>query len=704
MNYKEQEELLNSLSEEERKIALQILKEYGEEGSSETYDKLLYEDFEEVPVDIHTFLHDRRYLGNALYDADGRFTLYPYWEEKLKEIFPTNIDTAYNTLILTGSIGIGKSTVAVICQLYMLYRLLCLKDPYLYYGMQPIDKISISLMNITLENAKGVAYDKLMQMVLASEWFLAHGEVKGTTNLVYAPEKHIELITASSNNQIIGRCVITNFSDEVNWSIVRDPIKVKEKYMKLISQIDARMKSRFLRQRGDTTYLPTLNIIASSKDIEQAFLESYINLKKKNESKTTLIIDEPQWVVDSRKDSDIKFYVAIGNKFLANELVPLNATKQEIDLYRARGYSLLAVPIGYLENFKDNLDEAICSIAGISTASTMKYISGARWNESKIDEYVNPFSREILEIGTAPEDTAQYGDYFDLTKVPEEYFGKPMFVHLDMSKSGDATGICGVFIKEKKPKVEGEDSSKEMFYRVAFNVSIKAPRGYEISFDKNRQFIRWLRNNGFKVKGISADTYQAAQISQQLTADGFDVKTISMDVVDKKSHQNIPYAYFKSTLYDRRMEVYRSCDELTDEVLGLEREPDGSINHPENGKYGKKDMIDAVVGAMYNASQYADEYAYDYGETYDTMFELNEKKDNEDREQFVVNFEEELKRLKSPLTNTDIGSPQVGKGRVVGGLDKEEQERRRQEYLKRKQEEEENFMFHSGFDEDMVVF
>jgi hypothetical protein len=51
----------------------------------------------------------------------------------------------------------------------MLYRLLCLKDPYNYYGMQSIDKLSISLMNITLENAKGVALDKMNQMILSSE-------------------------------------------------------------------------------------------------------------------------------------------------------------------------------------------------------------------------------------------------------------------------------------------------------------------------------------------------------------------------------------------------------------------------------------------------------------------------------------------------------------------------------------------------------
>ena len=34
-------------------------------------------DYDEAPVDIHTFLHDKRYLGNALYDK-GKFTVFPY--------------------------------------------------------------------------------------------------------------------------------------------------------------------------------------------------------------------------------------------------------------------------------------------------------------------------------------------------------------------------------------------------------------------------------------------------------------------------------------------------------------------------------------------------------------------------------------------------------------------------------------------------
>ena len=139
---------LKNLNDKEKELALKILQEMSEKGNSEIYEELKYADYEEIPVDIETFLHDKKYLGNALYDPEGRFTLYPYWEKKLKEIFPTPTTTRYNTIIFTGAIGLGKSTIAVICLLYLLYRLLCLKDPYLHYGLQPIDKISISFLSI----------------------------------------------------------------------------------------------------------------------------------------------------------------------------------------------------------------------------------------------------------------------------------------------------------------------------------------------------------------------------------------------------------------------------------------------------------------------------------------------------------------------------------------------------------------------------
>jgi hypothetical protein len=635
---------LDGLSPAEREYALKILEEYASDGASGLHNDLKYADYEEIPVDITTFMHNKRYLGNALYNKEGNFTVFPYWEEKLKEIFPTNIDTAYNTVVFTGAIGLGKSTIAVICLLYLLYRLLCLKDPYLFYGLQPIDKITISLMNITLENAKGVALDKMNQMILSSEWFLAHGEMCGTVNLEYRPQKHIELITASSNNQVIGRALFGNFTDEVNFGLTSDVEKLKKKQKTLISQVDARMKSRFLRG----TFLPTMNIIASSKNSDQSFLEDFIQSKVKNESKNTLIVDEPQWVVDARKDTPEKFYVAVGNKFLANEVLPKDCSETLVEEYRAKGYSILKVPMGYWDNFVENIDGALMDIAGIATASALKYISGTKWYDCIDPNIRNPFTKEVIEVGDAKEDTTQYYDFFDLSSVPIEMRSRPLYIHLDMSVSGDKTGIAGAWIKDKYSVTDNASQSKSLFYRAAFSVAIKAPKGAQVSFEKNKQFIYWLREQGFKIKKITSDTYQSAPVLQDLRAHGFDCDIQSVDRLTGEGKNKIcePYHYFRSTIYDKRLQVYKT-ELLTEEVIGLERLSDGHIDHTTSG-INSKDISDALCGAIFEASKHAEEFAYDYGESLSETISLNNASSESNVEQLALDFEAEMQRLLAP--------------------------------------------------------
>ena len=87
-------------------------------------------------------------------------------------------------------------------------------------------------------------------------------------------------------------------------------------------------------------------------------------------------------------------------------------------------------------------------------------------------------------------------------------------------------------------------------------------------------------------------------MAQQLQADGFDFKSISVDRLDGETKTQLQYAYLKSTIYDKRLLVYKDCDFLTEEVLGLERESDGHIQHPEQGTQGSKDAIDAICGAL----------------------------------------------------------------------------------------------------------
>jgi hypothetical protein len=471
-------------------------------------------------------------------------------------------------------------------------------------------------------------------------------EEKQFYDVVNACPYHNFLIKTNNDFIVSHNC---SFEDEVSFQQNQDITKQKEKAKALISSVDARMQSRFMK--GE--FLPTLHILASSKRTDQSFLETYIDMKKRNESKRTLIIDEPQWVIRTDKDSPRKFAVAVGNKFLNSEVLPLNATERDIQIYRDKGYSILFVPMGYYENFIDDIDIALTDIAGISTSNSTRYINGQRWAALRNDNRQNPFSTEILTIGNGKDDTAQYYDYFDLSKVDPLLKQRPLFVHLDMSISGDKTGIAGVWITGKKASTDGQPASKDLYYKLAFSVAIKAPKGHQVSFEKNRQFIFWLRENGFNVKGVSTDSFQSYDTGQTLLAHNFNYTMVSVDRVDADRICK-PYQYFKSTIYEERLETYHT-KLLTDEVIGLVRDNNGKIDHTSiGGSIDSKDICDAVCGALYNASSHAEEFAFDYGETIEVMTKVSSSTSEEDiKKQLSVDFQNELNKIFDPLKPGD---------------------------------------------------
>ena len=380
---------------------------------------------------------------------------------------------------------------------------------------------------------------------------------------------------------------------------------------------------------------PTLLCLASSKRSDKSFLEEHIKTKLKSEPDNVMILDEPVWNVKPKGTySDKTFTVAVGNKFLVSQIIN---DDQEME-YLKKGYTIIHPPIDLKAQFIDNMDRALCDFAGISSTELSKYISGQAVSDCINYNRKNPFIKDIIEVGNAKDDTTQYYDFFDMSLVDKELFHKPLCVHLDMSISGDMTGIAGVWIKGKKPS-QGEISGKDLMFELAFSVSVKAPKGRQISFEKNRNFIRWLKKTGFNILEISTDTFQSYDLRQQLEAEGFKCSIQSVDRVEPNSRICVPYQFFKNVLYEQRIDMYESKT-LIEEIVNLERNVNtGKIDHMENFR---KDCCDSVCAATFVASKYAEQYSYDYGENLDVVLQINEKKDSTALKQFTVDFEKEL--------------------------------------------------------------
>ena len=445
-----------------------------------------------------------------------------------------------------------------------------------------------------------------------------------TVTHLATPKKYYDVVNANPyNNFLIDAgtgyiCSHNCFFDEISFIKNQDVEKQKKKAYDMLNTAVGGMKTRFVHKGKNPTFLA----LASSKRSDKSFLEEHMKKKLKSEKDNVYISDGPVWEVKPAGTySDKTFRVAVGNKFLSSLVIP---DEDDEEPYIKKGYKIIYPPIDFKADFIDDIDRALCDFAGISSSSISKYINAAVVQSLITTRIKNPFTQEILKIGDGEDDEAQYYNFFDLSKVDPALKTKPLYIHMDMSYTGDKTGISGVYIAGKKPSNSELTQANDLFFSAAFSVSIEAPKGRHISFAKNRNFIYWLKEQGFNIKGITTDTYQSYDTGEQLRMKGYPYHVLSVDRVDS-SKICIPYQYFKSTIYEKRLELFED-DLLFREITDLERNIEtGKVDHPDGGCFTGDTEVALVDGRNANFLQLIDEY--NQGRTnYVYSINLNTKK------------------------------------------------------------------------------
>ena len=355
------EKLLEGLSQEERNVVLQMMKEFSSCGKSKTYEELLYAEYKEIPVDIETFLTNDSYLGIPWKDAMGNSKVYPFWMQTLKEIFPTNITTDYEVLLESGARGIGKSEIACgAAGAYLMYRVLCMKNPLEFYHLKPTEKIVFAFMNIKKELAKDICISKFQKTVQLSPWFMKRGRMTTLEGDDYwVPPDPIQIIIGSQADDVIGQPIYFAFFDEISFIRNQDIDKQKEKAKNMIDTAIGGMFTRFIHNGQN----PTLLVVASSKRSEQSFMEQYIKLLSETTGEKTYVVDKPVWEVKPKGTySDETFKVGLGNKYLASIVIQ---DESNLDYYREKGYKIIDVPIDFKAKFEQDIERGLCDFAGI---------------------------------------------------------------------------------------------------------------------------------------------------------------------------------------------------------------------------------------------------------------------------------------------------------------------------------------------------
>ena len=595
-------DVLNKLTDDEREIVKKILLEVSESGKSDNLKDLYYDDYEEIPVDLNTFLCDEMYLGN--YTNFGK-DIFETWKKELEYVHnPMNFIDQW---AITGSTGTGKSTVSTYSLCYELYKLMCLKNPNRFY-LGANETIWILFFNLNLKLAEKTMWGKFQKALQMSPWFMERGTVTGRTNLVYQPNKDIKLGIGSTEEHALSVAVQFVAIDEMSFGENDNVEYMQAGMMQIYNQLYLRLSSRFSaggRIQG------RMYLISSAKSTN-AVLESFI---RDNEGQPGMHVSRyKQWeVLPASKFSGNWFKIAVGNEFLTSYIMGVDVPQELVKEAEMKGYTVIDVPLEMKHRFEMDFNRTLIDSCGISVQSSYKYIP-YRLVEPCLGKGDNPFITEIIKTGL--KDSHTISEYFLPEKVPEILYTKKIYIHCDLSKSGDMTGISAIAVlgyknQERYDDTGGASTLQEMVFRHIFSVGIQCPPNDELSMIKVKDFIHYLKYDlGWNIAGVSCDGYQSLMLLQSLKIDGFNVKEVSMDII--KNKECVGYTIFRNTLVEQRLKLLKLM-ELIKEITNLEKNDiTGKIDHPkqtvkilDDGTKVKsvgKDIVDSLGGAVYNAT------------------------------------------------------------------------------------------------------
>jgi len=585
---------IKNLNEEESRLFYAILSASSNRSSLDLspIENLYKVDYDEIPVSIDEFLENDYYLGKVYNNGKN---IYPYWRNFLHNFFHDNPEKAFE-VALTGAIGVGKTTIASIALIYLIYKTLCLKDPQKFYGLSANSPIVFVVMNLTLELAYSGLYSLIVEAIRLSPWFCERVDIRGKYEFSITFPKNVALMAGSQTTHTIGKNVLGAVLDEVNFSSA--PKGSKNSVMDMYRNIRRRLESRFLKQGR----MPGILMMVSSKNTELDFLEQYIQSIK--HQKTTWVVDEPVYNIKPPETYiGTRFKVAVGDKTKESYLVK---ETDDIDEILSRGYRIIEVPTEYRVAFEQDINDALKDIAGISAVSTSKLIPYAGRIDICFDsKRKSPFYTEEIQLGLDSIDDIK--DFLEDLSILRRNLNKPRFAHIDIGLKGDRLGLA-IAHSSKSITVDrytatgAIDKVSENLYDIDLMLSIKALPGSEIPLFKVREFLIWLNSYiGYKFKKITFDGFQSADSIQLLQISGLPSGLLSVDRTD------IPYLNLRACILEQRLVGYYNSI-LLEELRDLEYDRRAKkVDHPivkYDGSPGSKDLSDALCGAVYNAQEY----------------------------------------------------------------------------------------------------
>ena len=565
-----------------------------------------------TPRQVQKIVPIEDWLRSDYHIGDEAERIYPYWEDVLITYFKGDHEREglanYREMVLTGSIGTGKGYALALALLRSVYVLTCFDHPQLFFGLSLSKPINYVYLSVSLDVTELTGFLQIRNIIGGSPYFKeVVGWRRELRSRIQFESRCVVITQGSGSNHIRGTDLFGAAFDEANYTKPGANSHLRyEAAQKTYTDMCNRRASRFQLDGK----LFGFSGIASSSETQSSFVERRIAESKKAKTSDTLVIEARLWDVRPERFSLKTFFVFKGNEFMAptlmNQMVRGKCEDDEscvgtyleamgIETEERTVQAIAAafpndfaeVPIDFYDAFERNIERALKDIAGVPLGGVRGLpIVRDKYRECFKTDRDHPFTRETITLSTA--DTVLIQHYVrnsQLSPVPESL----LFIHVDASETGDATGIAGVH----RETVRGQAESDSV-YIIDFMLRIEPPHlPARISISKIRTFIVWLRRERkFQIGRVTMDRYGSAETIQELNAKGIKSKLQSVDRTDDPYltlvnviNEGRLYGYFYkpfdtelwSVQYDRvRRKIYRSSG-------------------------GSKDVADAVAGALFSA-------------------------------------------------------------------------------------------------------
>ena len=529
----------------------------------------------EKPVDIQDFCVN--WLGEGLFPEQEKFSRAMVGNK------PYELNTQYDEGHALWGKGSGKDRTISKIQLYLVYKMMCLKNPHWFlrekYGCSIGDDDALDIVNMSINarQAQNVYFKKFKSLLkmcknprTGRNWFGEKGvDLREGYDIQNTEVRFPHSITAHSLNSE------TNTGEGLNILLATIDEFGSFPFEKAFEMLDA------IR---DT-------VISRFPQVGKVCVISY---KYYN--------NDPMDTVYRKEKDNPRVYSSKKATFEVN----LNITKEKL-----------------ASQYSRNPEKAKMTYEceGGETEGgyvTKKYMLSYMFSP----QYLNPFKGDVTSIDASLLNSLSMKQEF--LQAGMDGSGRMYAIHVDLATGrkdlkNDCAGLAMSHVEPMFPKID-EKMKKDLYSEgivvdflsqdselavsrkgvvtdLAIQLTSKA--GTEIQFSDVRKFILKLKTLGFNIAKVTFDGWESRDSIQILNEQGIITEKFSVD------KNNEAYDTWKELMYQQLFKTYpnmiaqREAKELT---IG----DNGKIDHPveswdrymmENVEYGSKDVIDAIVAS-----------------------------------------------------------------------------------------------------------